>query len=233
MKNLLLASLLMLSSSLFAQVAEKNFIDQNYIEVTGKAEMEIIPDQIYIKVLLSEKDTKNKVSVSELEKQMIQKLKEIGINIDKELMVKDMGSNFKNYLLSKKEIILTKEYQVIVHDGKTASQLFVELEKIGISNIDIEKLDHSKMEQFRREVKINAIKASKEKAEALTAAINQGIGRAIYIQEIQNFYGYPQVSNNIMIRGIASGYNTSNNQPEIDFEKIHIEYSIMCRFELK
>ena len=39
-----------------AQTGEKNFIDQNYIEVTGTAEMEIVPDEIYLKIVLSEKD---------------------------------------------------------------------------------------------------------------------------------------------------------------------------------
>lgn len=230
MKTTILSLLILLSTCTFAQVGEKNFIDQNYIEVTGKAEMEITPDLIYIKVLLSEKDTKNKVTVPELEKLMIQKLKDIGIDTKKDLLVKDMSSNFKNYLLSKKEIILSKEYQVIVHDGKTASQLYVEMEKIGISNVSIEKLDHSKMEQFRREVKINAIKSAKDKAEALTAAIGQAIGRAIYIQEMDNFYGYPQISNARMTFNSDGG---TDSQPDIDFEKLHINYSILCRFELK
>jgi len=230
MKSTVTSLLFLISTVAFAQVSEKNFIDQNYIEVTGKAEMEITPDLIYIKVFLSEKDTKNKVTVPELEKQMIQKLKDIGIDTKKDLLVKDMSSNFKNYLLSKKEIILSKEYQVIVHDGKAASQLYVEMEKIGISNVSIEKLDHSKMEQFRREVKINAIKSAKDKAEALTAAIGQAIGRAIYIQEMDNFYGYPQVSNAIMS---YDSVGRADVQPEIDFEKLNISYSILCRFELK
>lgn len=38
-----------------AQTGEKNFIDQNYIEVTGTAEMEIVPDEIYLKIVLSER----------------------------------------------------------------------------------------------------------------------------------------------------------------------------------
>ncbi|MBK7869291.1 MAG: hypothetical protein IPJ74_00735 [Saprospiraceae bacterium] len=44
MKNLLL---LLLCLPLFshAQSGVKNFIDQPYIEVTGKAEMEIVPDE--------------------------------------------------------------------------------------------------------------------------------------------------------------------------------------------
>ncbi len=229
MKSVILSLLILLSLNTFAQVGEKNFIDQNYIEVTGKAEMEITPDMIYIKILISEKDTKNKVTVAELEELMIQRLKDIGIDTKKDLLIKDMASNFKSSLLSRKEIILSKEYQVIVHDGKTASQLFTEMEKTGISNVTIEKLDHSKMEQFRREVKVNAIKVAKEKAEALTLAIGQGIGRAIYIQEMDNFYGYPQVSNTV---SFASAGNYEG-QPEIDFEKLHISYSILCRFELK
>ncbi len=233
MKSIFLSILVLASSLVYSQTGEKNFIDQNYIEVTGKAEMEITPDLIYIKVLLSEKDTKNKVTVAELEKLMIQKLKDIGVDTKKDLLVKDMSSNFKNYLLSKKEIILSKDYQIIVHDGKTTSQVFIELEKIGLSNVDIEKLDHSKIEQFRREVKINAIKAAKEKAEALTSAIGQGIGRAIYIQEIENKFFNSMNSNRVMLRGVSSAQNALNQQPDIDFEKIHIEYAIVCRFELK
>lgn len=229
MKTILSSIFLLITTIAFCQVGEKNFIDQNYIEVTGKAEMEITPDMIYIKVLISEKDTKNKVTVSELENLMIQRLKDIGIDTKKDLLIKDMVSNFKSSLLSRKEIFLSKEYQVIVQDGKTASQLFTEMEKIGISNVSIEKLNHSKMEKFRREVKVNAIKVAKDKAEALTAAIGQGVGKAIYIQEMDNFYGYPQVSNTVSYAS-SSSYE---GQQEIDFEKLHINYSILCRFELK
>ena len=34
----------------------KNFIDENYIEVTGKSEMELIPNEIYLQIYLQEKD---------------------------------------------------------------------------------------------------------------------------------------------------------------------------------
>ena len=49
-------SLLLGSFVAMAQSGEKNFIDQNYIEVSGTAEMEIVPDQIYLKIVISEKD---------------------------------------------------------------------------------------------------------------------------------------------------------------------------------
>lgn len=216
----------------YAYSQDKNFIDQNYIEVTGKSEMEITPDEIYIKVLINEKDTKNKTSVQELEKSMVSKLEEIGVDISKDLLIKDMASNFKNYLLSRNEVLLSKEYQILVHDGKTASEVFIELEKIGISNVEIEKLDHSKLQQYRKEVKIEAVKAAKDKAKALANAIGQDIGRAIYIQEFDNNFGYKQMLSNTVIARRSEVYGSSAPAWEIEFEKIKLEYSILCRFEL-
>jgi uncharacterized protein YggE len=61
---------------------EKNFIDQNYIEVNGYAEKKVIPNEIYLKIVLNEKDLKNK-QLPEIEKSMIDKLKSIGIDVKK------------------------------------------------------------------------------------------------------------------------------------------------------
>lgn len=218
------------------QTGDKNFIDQNYIEVTGKSEMEVSPDLIYIKILVNEKDNKNKTPLANRENTMISKLKEIGIDINKDLLIKDISSNFKYYWLTKSEILLAKEYQLLVRDGKTASKVFIELENIGISSVSIDRLDNSNIQKYRKEVKIDAIKAAKEKAESLANAIQQNIGRAIYIQELEG--APPTVSNRILIRGATSIsnsllYGSRAPEPDIDFEKIRLEYSIICRFELK
>lgn len=236
MRNLFIGFIVLISTSINAQIGEKNFIDQNYIEVIGKSEMEITPDLIYLKVLLNEKDTKNKISISELETKMFEKLKGIGIDIKKDLLIKDISSNFKYYLLTRNEILLSKEYQILVHDGKTASQVFIELENIGISNVSIDRLENSNIVQFRKDVKVNAIKSAMEKAESLTIALNQSVGRALFIQEIENNFNNSRASNSILIRGVSSNiYGANGPSPalDFDFEKIKIEYSILCRFELK
>lgn len=230
MKTLFIAIALVVSMLANAQFEGKNFIDLNYIEVNGKAELEVVPDEIYIKILLNEGDSKNKITVSELEKAMVQKLEEIGVNISKDLLIKDMASNFKFYFLGKDQIFLSKEYQLLVSTGKMAGKVFVELEKLGISNLSIERLDNSKIEEYRNEVKVNAIKAAKAKAELLTIAVNQTIGRAIYIQE-QEMYQPMMMSNTMMIRGASS--MKEDVELDIDFDKIKLEYSILCRFELK
>ncbi len=235
MRKLFTLLFLITSSALIAQTGGKNFIDQNYIEVTGKAEMEIVPDEIYLRILLNEKDYKGK-DFAELEKSMFEKLNELGIDVSKDLAVKDLLSNFQYYWFIKADILLSKEYQLLVHDARTAGKVFMELQNIGISNVSINRIENSKITDYRRQVKVEAIKAAQEKAKDLALAINQDIGRAIYVQEIEANYrpkaGSGSVSN-IVIRGTSNVSGAKASEPDIEFEKIQLEYSIIARFELK
>jgi uncharacterized protein YggE len=85
------------------------------------------------------------------------------------------------------------------------------------------------MDEFRKEVKINAMKAAKEKAGALAKAIDQSIGRALYIQELD--YQLYNAQANMTMR--AANYDMDYKVPDLDFEKLKLEYSILARFELK
>lgn len=231
MKHLLLTLFTALTITSFAQIGEKNFIDQNYIEVTGQAEMEVVPNEIYLQILVNEKDFKGKQEVEQLEKSMIQKLTEIGIDVAEQLAIKDMASSFQKYWLRGAEAMSIKEYQLKVADATTAGRAIQELETLGLSNIAIEKVDHSEIEKLKTEVKINAVKAAKEKADALTGAIGQKAGKAIYIQELNNQMYRAQVSN-LSIRGMAM-MEKDNQAPNIEFEKLILEYSILVRFAIE
>lgn len=234
MKKITLIVLTVLSINCFSQT--KNFIDQNYIEVTGKAEMELIPNEIYLKIILNEKDFKGRENPDGVEKAMIEKLQEIGIDVSKDLAVQDMTSNFKNYWIKSSEINSIKIFQLKVNNANTAGSVFQGLESLKISNITIDRVDHSEIQEFKLQVNISAIKAAKQKAESLAGAINQSCGKAIYIEELNNQVnktkqGYlTGTTSNIVIRGVSS-LNKSFT-PEIEFEKIKLEYSILVRFEL-
>jgi len=232
MRTTLTIIFMFLFFSVFAQDG-KNFIDQNYIEVTGKGEMEISPDKIYIQIIINESDNKGKESVEMLEKKMLAKLQTIGVDLKKDFSVKDINSNFKNYWLKKTDIFTSKEYQLIVHTAPVAGRVFRELEALGISNISITNVDHSEIEKFKKEVKIKAIKDAQDKAISLATAIGQTAGRALYVRENESFYPMMAKANGpIMIRGVAS-MDESYSEPDIEFEKIKIEYSVQVNFELK
>ncbi len=229
MKNILVAIIAICIVNL-ASGQIKNFIDQPYIEVTGKAEMEITPDEIYIEITLKESDTKGKESVEKLERKLVNTLSSMGIDTEKNLKVKDYSSSFRFYKLKKDDIFKSKEYELTLHNPKKIGPLFYRLEQQGISNMDILKIGHSKMEEFRLEVKTLAAKAAQLKAKHLAASVNQEIGKAIHIQEVD----YPSFGNsNMMIRGIASEKFDEAPTTNLEFESIKLSAKVRAKFELK
>ena len=138
---------LLFISLVFAGKAQmKSFIDQPYVEVAGSADTMVTPDEIYIKIDISESDTKNKTSLEELERKMFDALKSMGIDVEKNLTTSDISSNFKNYFLRGKNVLKSKEYMLKVKDAVTASKVFMKLEDLGISNSTIDHVDYSDME---------------------------------------------------------------------------------------
>ena len=236
MKRLFIGLLLSISIVVFAQTGEKNFIDQNYIEVTGKAEIEIIPDMIFLKIILSDKNNKDKLSLTEIERVMIEKLSGIGIDVDKNLSVFNFASSLKAQWL-RTDVILTKQYQLIVQDAKTLEKVFFEFQKLGISNVSIVKFDHSKIEQYRKDVKVAAVKAAREKAELLAIALDRKLGKALYVLEADNLNQnlIPSRANSTMRFSQENSYSSAswNDETNIELEKIKISSTFLVRFGLE
>ncbi|MBK8634057.1 MAG: hypothetical protein IPN72_11050 [Saprospiraceae bacterium] len=138
---LLLFLLLLFSSPTIGQT--KTFIDQPYIEVFGYADSLVTPDEIYISIVLSEKDAKDKMSLEELEGKMIASLEALKIDLDKNLTTSDVISNYKYYVFKDKEVVKSKQFILMVSDASTCSQVFIALEDLGIGNTTIIRYDHS------------------------------------------------------------------------------------------
>lgn len=215
--------------------AQKNFIDQNYITVFGKAEMEITPDEIYISFIINEDDKKGKVSVEKQEAELYKELKKINIDINKSLKVQRFNSDYQKSLLKKDDVIKTKNYELMAHTTTELEKVFKILEKLEISNAYISKVDHSEIEKYRKEVKINAIKAAKAKAEYLTSAIGQSIGSAIHIQEMNNETSSPlegQV-HGLLSNTYARGYAAESFVDMPEFSNIVIKETMQVNFTIK
>jgi uncharacterized protein len=234
MKPLTLLAL-MLFSILLANSQTKNFIDQPYIEVSGSADTLVIPNEIYIRIILSEKDSRDRVSIEELEQKMVSSLKSLGLDTEKDLTTSDITSNFKFYLLKSKDVIKTKIYTLKTTDALTSSKVFMKFEEIGISNTSIERVDHSDFDDLRNIMRTKAIVDAKERASALAKPLNQTIGAAIHIVDTDNVSQHLQGRvAGIQIRGMTSIQNDGyNNLPKIEFEKIKVTANINAKFILK
>jgi len=233
LKNEILMLFLFFSIISHSQVGQKNFIDQPYIEVTGQFETEIIPNEIYVNIELNENDKKGKTTIEMQENQMITALKKLHIDITKNLSIQDFGGSYQKYFLVTNRVTKVKKYQLIVSNGQLLGEVFRALTELNISDISIVKVSHSEIEKIRRETKINALKVAKEKASDYAIAINQNIGNAIHIQEIQtnnisnNIYGQ---ANAIQVRGYTSEYK--ENISNLNLQTIKLTAIVQVKFTL-
>jgi hypothetical protein len=148
-RKLLTTTLLILTVFVGQSQTTKNFIDQPYIEVNGSADTSITPDEIYIKIVISESDTKNKVSLEDQEAKMVDALKALGIETEKNLTTSDASSNFKYYFLRGTNVLKTKEYILKVSDAVMLTKILSQLESLDISNTSIDHVDYSKLDDLK------------------------------------------------------------------------------------
>ncbi len=209
--------------------AQKNFIDQPFIEVKGHGEMEIVPNEIYLNIFINEQNTKSKETVDVVERQMIKALKKAGVDVSKQLSVADFSGTLRHKFLRKRDVEQTKRFQLLVHDVKTLNKVFQELDKVNITNIRITKVDHSDMENYRIKVRAMAAKNGKQKAEAIGKAIDQPIGKAIFIHDQSSYNTYYRAKAMVM-RGASSVNSVDENVALLDFKKIKLECNLQMRF---
>jgi hypothetical protein len=214
---------------------DKNFIDQPYLETTAKTDTLVIPDNIYITIVLDENDSKNKKSTEDLEVLLENTLKKLNINTEKDLSLLDYSSDFKKYFLKGQNILKAKNYSLLVHDALTAGKVLAELENAGISNVNIEKTEYSKAEELIENLKSKAVLKAKKSAEKLCSPLGQKIGKAIFITDstttlLSNLQG--QVAG-IQIRGASSLYGNRATEPIlVNFQKLKFEAQVSVKFIL-
>ncbi len=217
------------------QAQTKNFLDQPYLEVTGSFDSLVTPNEIFIKIIISEKDSRDRVSLEESETKMIAGLKSLGIATSTDLTVTDMLSNYKTYLLKQKDILKSREYQLKVTDAATTGKVFLKLEELGIANTSIEKVSRTDLENIENLCRTKAVENAKAKALALTKPLSQTIGNAVHITNLDNNFqsAMYDAAPNIRIRGAANMAKTQYEDPGIEFEKIKVTISVTVRFILK
>ena len=222
-----------LSLSAFSQ----NPDTRRKIEVTGSAEAEVTPDIIYIGISLKEyfRDNNNrkKVEIEELERQLQKAVLDAGV--PKENFTINNVSSYTDYWSKKKDpnFLAGKQYRIKVSDLAKLNQIIEGVDSKGIAYSNIEGYDYSKIESLKKDLKIKALMAAKEKATYLTAAIGQKVGSALEIQEINNeYYPQPMYRANAMVKadGMTSG---TESMPDIDFKKIKLNYQMRTVFEVQ
>lgn len=205
------------------------------IEVTGSAEMEIIPDEIYVSVTLREfMEDRKKQTIDGIEKDFRSVLNKLNID-PKQLSLENVyGSYDYDYKTNKRgEFLNAKVYIIKFNNLEKYNQLVMSLDKKGIEYVHIQRTGHSKMEDYRRQVKIDALKAAKEKAEQMLQAINKRTGDIMLVRERDNNMGYYQPLQYRSNKSTMAMEADQSAQEPIEMQKIKIRYEVEAHFVIQ
>lgn len=214
------------------------------ITVTGAAEMEVIPDQIYVNIVLREYQKKNepKKDLETLKTGFMESCKAIGLP-DSVISIASY-TGFNNYYWLRRErkkspdLFASITYQVKFSNSKQMDDLIEKLDDEATQSFDIVNTSHSKMSEYRKQLKILAVKAAKDKGIYLTEAIGEKLGPAITVKEpdesgvlttmvANRVYSQTRIESN----GRFDGAN--DKSLEIDFKKIKLRYEVNVVFALQ
>ncbi len=214
-----------------------------FIEVTGTSETEIIPDEIFIAITLRERNDKEKTPIAKLEADLKQILKDLSIPLEN-LVLNEANADYGRYRKTRKEVITSKTYTLKLKDVASLNTVYERLDKMGVEDAYISKLNHSKLLEFTKENRIKAIKAAKEKADYLATAVNQTIGKALELSERENYVNTtPHSGYNYRTMNIAQSYSNAGSnslsesfnasEESISIMKIKIRAAYFVKYEIK
>lgn len=156
------------------------------ISVTGSAEMDIIPDEIYIQVDLREYNKKNeKMELETIKTNFLNACRNISIPDSTISIASYEGYNYNYWQWRKRKrdpnMFASISYQIKLKDSKKMDELIDGLDDEATYNFQIIKTSHSAIQELRRQLKIQAVKAAKEKGIYLTESINEKLGEALLL----------------------------------------------------
>ena len=230
MKALFLTFCALLPWAIGSSQAPTTSPDQAFIEVEGYAEMEVVPDEIYIQFYLKEYEKDKVLQTIEMqENQLTAELKKAGINM-REISVSDFESNFVRVDWGKKDYRQEKKYDFKVRTIQEVAKVFETFEALDIRNADINRFDHSERRKFENNMRIDATKNAKTQADEMLVAIGQKVGKALLIKEhspTQN--RMPGVDYN----GQMAQLSTLKGGAVVQYKKIKISASVFGRFAIE
>ena len=156
-------------------------------------------------------------------------------------MLSDAHADYVKINWKKKGVVAKAEYMLKVGDALTVGKVFGELDVLKINDATISSVSHTQIIELKKQIRISAIKAAKDKADYLLAAIGEETGQALKVNEQDASYSMD--GSNLNIRGARSnssyyyidGMKVKGSEPEqvIQFKKIKLQSAIYVKFEIK
>jgi hypothetical protein len=223
--------------ALIFQVAQAQTNPANRtIKVTGSSEMYIEPDEFILNISIKEywkeefekrseyRGFRNKVPISLIENELMADLVLLGIPKNN-IRLSDAGGYDRRI---GKEFLVGKTFEIKLNSRDKVDDIFTKIDTKGIEAVYISEMRNAKLEEYRKLVKIDALKAARNKADYLLKSIDASLGEVISIEETseQRYWG-----------GSSNQFSNStvslNQNEDSGLTKIKLRYEIIAVFGIK
>lgn len=203
----------------------------SYIQVTGRAEKELTPDEFYLQIVINERDSKGRISVENQQRDMVAALRKLGVDVEKQLKMANLSSEF----FKKNTSVAMAKYQLQLGSSGEVAKVWQTLDGLGISNVSILKVTHSQLDKYKQEVRLEAMRNARESAREMAGAIGQTIGKCFYIYD-SNSNVLPVMYDNAVLmcsaKAAADAESAAGEDP-LEFKTIKLEYGVQAKFVLE
>lgn len=234
-KAFLFIALAIFASTLLAQ--KKEF--SKTITVSGSAEMDIVPDEIYVTVELKEYTKKGtgKISIETIKADFLGFCKQAGLP-DSVISISSYQGSDNSYWYqqrksTKVDLNASIAYQIKFSNSKTMDDLVMLLDDDATTNFRITRTYHTKMPEYRKQLKILAVKAAREKANYLAEAINEKAGEAVEIEEPDETSGVSVHAYSSQARVSSNAVYSTGSGSSVDFKKMRLRFEVSVVFALQ
>lgn len=162
MRNLLL--LLFIICTIHSYVSASSQ-EHKYIEVKGTAYIEVDPDIAILSIILSSEDAATK-NLDKSQQLLYSIVDNLGLNAKENLSYNSIVSDY----VRRKSSVIQKSYTLKVTDLDKIADLYSALTDQGISNISISEFKSSKESDYLSQLRTEAVKNAKSKANTLAEA---------------------------------------------------------------
>jgi hypothetical protein len=213
--------------------SQEVFKGEHFIEVTGSAEMEVEPNEIFLYIRLREfEENRAKVALEKLDQDFLQALKAADID-RKNLTLADAGSSLERLRRRDKDAFREKSYELKLTSAAELERFLAKVEPVKVFQLDLTRLHHTDMEKFKIDLKVKALQAAQTKASTLLKSINAQIGKPIMVRDWDQdpVQPLPQARMaNVMYK--AEALDMAQEQ-QVEFRKMKLRAQITAQFEIK
>lgn len=212
---------------------------QRTVSSSGTAEIEVVPDEIYVQVVLKEYKLKNgnKVNIDKIKNDFLAACKSMGLT-EKDIAVQGYSGydNSQWWLKKKKEnpdMMASVTYQIKVDRVEKLDQLVSKMDDQATQNFYISKTEYSRIDQVRDSLKAAALKNARAKAELLAGALDQKLGQVLTINDPVETGQHPIPVYKFARMAMSATDDVEQAPLDVDFKKIKIGYQANLTFALQ